>query len=134
MGYGLMQTYGLWYEIPTHQVGGLLRVWVMRGYGLIGVWVIGVRLYLTILECLKRKFSLIDITPLLHSAFFSELTMSVVDEKLFDSASANDHNRELLALGYKPSFKWEFTNSAMVSLTLPKIPKSFLKITFSLLD
>ena len=30
MGYGM--------KIPAQQVGGLLRVWVMRGYGLIGVW------------------------------------------------------------------------------------------------
>jgi hypothetical protein len=51
----------------------------------------------------------------LHSP---ELTMSVADEKPFDSA--NNDDQELLALGYKPSFKREFTNLATVSESLPK--------------
>jgi hypothetical protein len=46
--------------------------------------------------------------------------MSVTDEKQFDSA--NNDDRELLAFGYKPSFKREFTNLATVSL--PKCRKS----------
>jgi len=40
--------------------------------------------------------------------------MSLADEKPFDSA--NNDDRELLAFGYKPSFKREFTNLATVSL------------------
>jgi hypothetical protein len=40
--------------------------------------------------------------------------MSVADEKPFDSV--NNDDKELLALGYKPSFKREFTNLATVSL------------------
>ena len=40
--------------------------------------------------------------------------MSIEDEKPFDSANKDD--QELLALGYKPSFKREFTNLATVSL------------------
>ena len=43
--------------------------------------------------------------------------MSAVDEKQFDSV--NNDDKELLALGYKPSFKREFTNLATVS-SLPK--------------
>ena len=48
--------------------------------------------------------------------------MSVADdsEKPFDSA--NNDDQELLALGYKPSFKREFTNLATVSL--PKCKKT----------
>ena len=40
--------------------------------------------------------------------------MSIADEKL--SGSANNDDEELLALGYRPSFKREFTNLATVSL------------------
>jgi hypothetical protein len=40
--------------------------------------------------------------------------MSVADEKPFDAAANDD--RVLLALGYKPSFKREFTNLATVFL------------------
>ena len=40
--------------------------------------------------------------------------MSVADEKPFDSV--NNDDKELLAFGYKPSFKREFTNLATVSL------------------
>ncbi|KAF8797588.1 hypothetical protein BYT27DRAFT_7219125 [Phlegmacium glaucopus] len=39
--------------------------------------------------------------------------MSTVDKKPVDSADEDD--RELLALGYKPSFKREFTNLATIS-------------------
>lgn len=39
--------------------------------------------------------------------------MSLADEKPFDSA--NNDDRELLAFGYKPSFKREFTNLATIS-------------------
>ena len=48
-------------------------------------------------------------------------SMSIADEKPFDSA--NNDDQELLALGYKPSFKREFTNLATV--ILPKWKKSF---------
>ena len=41
--------------------------------------------------------------------------MSVEDEKPFDTA--NNDDQELLALGYKPSFKREFTNLATVFLS-----------------
>ena len=40
--------------------------------------------------------------------------MSITDENPFDSVDKDD--QELLALGYKPSFKREFTNFATVSL------------------
>ena len=48
--------------------------------------------------------------------------MSVSDEKPFDTAdekpfdTANNDDQELMAFGYKPSFKREFTNLATVSL------------------
>ena len=42
--------------------------------------------------------------------------MSLADEKPF--GSAEDDDRELRALGYKPSFKREFTNLATVSYYL----------------
>ena len=54
----------------------------------------------------------------LKDSFLSTLLrayMSVADEKPFDSV--NNDDKELLALGYKPSFKREFTNLATVSLS-----------------
>ena len=39
MGYGLLQTYGLWLEFSANQLGGQLKLWGKRGYGLIQVWV-----------------------------------------------------------------------------------------------
>ena len=44
----------------------------------------------------------------------SYMSESAADEKPFDSV--NNDDKELLALGYKPSFKREFTNLATVSL------------------
>ena len=55
--------------------------------------------------------------------------MSVADEKPFDSA--NNDDQELLALGYKPSFKREFTNLATVSFPKCKNLSSFPLKTFS---
>jgi len=37
MGYGM--------QIPANQVGGLIQLWDITGYGLLQVWVMAVRLY-----------------------------------------------------------------------------------------
>ena len=53
-------------------------------------------------------------------SFHSPLSyMSAVDEKQFDNV--NNDDKELLALGYKPSFKREFTNLATVSHSKCKV-------------
>ena len=44
--------------------------------------------------------------------------MSATDAREKPFHSANDDDRELLAFGYKPSFKREFTNLATVSLSV----------------
>ena len=51
MGYGLLQTYGLWSEFSANQLGGQLKLWGKRGYGLIQVWV---RRGLTVLQYLLQ--------------------------------------------------------------------------------
>ena len=52
--------------------------------------------------------------------------MSDVDEKRTSSVDTTDEDdRELVALGYKPSFKREFTNLATVC-------RQFLRYAFSL--
>ena len=57
------------------------------------------------------------------------MSESIIDEKPFDSA--NNDDQELLALGYKPSFKREFTNLATVSLPKCKILSRYPLMTFS---
>jgi hypothetical protein len=49
--------------------------------------------------------------------------MSVADEKPLDSVDNDD--RELLAFGYKPSFKREFTNLATVLISSKKFLETF---------
>ena len=56
--------------------------------------------------------------------------MSVIDEKQFDTV--NNDDKELVALGYKPSFKREFTNLATVHSS--KMQKSFETLDDDLLS
>ena len=56
----------------------------------------------------------------LSTLLWAYMSLAEADEKLFDSV--NNDDKELLAFGYKPSFKREFTNLATVSF--PKCKKS----------
>ena len=38
MGYGRLESYGLWTKIPADQLGGPKIVWVMAEYGLPQLW------------------------------------------------------------------------------------------------
>ena len=58
------------------------------------------------------------------------MSLAVEYEKPLDSV--NDDDRELLAFGYKPSFKREFTNLATVSLSKCKSLWRHPLMTFSL--
>ena len=81
MGYYRLMGYGI--QIPAHQTGGQIRLWVKRGYGLSGVWdkrgstvplkyhalpsvrsqILFVCCLLTFVTCQRTKFSVASLQP-----------------------------------------------------------------------
>lgn len=71
MGYGIV--------LPANQVGGPLRLWTMRGYGLSEVWV---KRGLTVPIFVKRRriFNLLDLRSQYRKPSFDELLTYVFVE------------------------------------------------------
>jgi hypothetical protein len=58
-----------------------------------------------------------SISPLLASTSMQDTKEKKYSEEPFVNEVSDDDDRELVALGYKPSFKREFTNLATVCVS-----------------